>query len=139
MHRRVRLMTMNELPVTPESTDNPGFSTPGTGAGMSTEKHRNQLFERIMDKLNLAAQLTDTELAEYQSPQLVEDVTLPPGFVVSIVIPVFNEASTIAAVIGRVAALPLPKQIVIVDDASTDGTREILEQLTNVDKKEIGR
>lgn len=50
----------------------------------------------------------------------------------SIVIPVFNERETIRELIKRVEAVPLPaieKEIVIVDDGSTDGTREILHSL----------
>ena len=47
----------------------------------------------------------------------------------SIVIPVFNEKSTLAHVIKQVQAAPvaLEKEIVLVDDCSTDGTRQIIE------------
>lgn len=47
----------------------------------------------------------------------------------SIVIPVFNEARTIAQVLDRVRAassLGLEKELVVVDDGSTDGTRDLL-------------
>ena len=46
----------------------------------------------------------------------------------SIIVPVYNEAATIAEVLARVLAvdLDLDKQIVVVDDGSTDGTREWL-------------
>jgi glycosyltransferase involved in cell wall biosynthesis len=50
----------------------------------------------------------------------------------SIVIPVFNEARTIAQVLDRVRAAPsagLEKELVVVDDGSTDGTREYLAAL----------
>ena len=42
----------------------------------------------------------------------------------SIIVPVYNEAATIAEVLSRVLALDLDKQIVVVDDGSTDGTGE---------------
>ena len=46
----------------------------------------------------------------------------------SIIIPVFNEKNTIKEIVRQVeaVALPLEKEIIIVDDCSTDGTREIL-------------
>jgi dolichol-phosphate mannosyltransferase len=44
----------------------------------------------------------------------------------SIVIPVFNEASTVAALIEKVRALKLDKELIIVNDGSSDGTREAL-------------
>jgi glycosyltransferase involved in cell wall biosynthesis len=49
----------------------------------------------------------------------------------SVVMPVYNEARTIAAVIDRVLKAPadVAKEIVIVDDASTDGTRQVLQDL----------
>ena len=49
----------------------------------------------------------------------------------SVVIPVFNEAATVAEVIARVQAIDLPKELLIVDDGSTDGTREVLAQLAS--------
>ncbi len=45
----------------------------------------------------------------------------------SIIVPVYNEAATIAEVLSRVLALDLDKQIVVVDDGSTDGTAEWLD------------
>jgi glycosyltransferase involved in cell wall biosynthesis len=49
----------------------------------------------------------------------------------SIVMPVYNERSTVEEIIRRVLAvdLPIERELVIVDDASTDGTTEILERL----------
>jgi glycosyltransferase involved in cell wall biosynthesis len=47
----------------------------------------------------------------------------------SVIMPVFNERSTIREIIARVQAVPYEKEIVIVDDCSEDGTREILAEL----------
>jgi len=47
----------------------------------------------------------------------------------SVVIPVYNEAATIAELISRVHAVDVPKQIIVVDDGSADGTGDVLEAL----------
>jgi glycosyltransferase involved in cell wall biosynthesis len=47
----------------------------------------------------------------------------------SIVIPVFNEERTLATLVGRVLAVPYDKELVVVDDASTDGSTRIMEEL----------
>lgn len=49
----------------------------------------------------------------------------------SVVIPVYNERDTIAEVIQRVKEAPIDKEIVIVDDFSTDGTRDILKTIND--------
>src|SRR5205823_13523772 len=46
-----------------------------------------------------------------------------------VVIPVYNERQWIREVVRRVKAVPVPKEIIVVDDFSTDGTRDILRQL----------
>jgi glycosyltransferase involved in cell wall biosynthesis len=50
------------------------------------------------------------------------------GELLSIIVPVYNEARTVRAVIDRLLMIPLPvaREILVVDDGSTDGTREVL-------------
>ncbi len=52
----------------------------------------------------------------------------------SVVIPVYNERNTLRDVIGRIKNVPLDKEIILIDDCSTDGTRDILKQLADEDK-----
>jgi glycosyltransferase involved in cell wall biosynthesis len=47
---------------------------------------------------------------------------------VSIVMPVFNELNTIETIVERVQRVDIPKELIIIDDGSTDGTREWLYQ-----------
>ena len=49
--------------------------------------------------------------------------------VVSIVIPVYNERATVEEILRRVLDADMRKEIIVVDDCSTDGTRQILENM----------
>jgi glycosyltransferase involved in cell wall biosynthesis len=50
----------------------------------------------------------------------------PPGFLLSVIIPVFNEETTVEQVIQRVRETKVPTEIIVVDDGSTDGTSDVL-------------
>ena len=47
----------------------------------------------------------------------------------SVVIPVYNEKNSLLEIIRRVQAVPIEKEIILVDDFSTDGTRDVLRDL----------
>lgn len=48
---------------------------------------------------------------------------------ISIIVPVYNEELTIAKALGELTQVPLDMEVIVVDDASTDGTWAILQQL----------
>lgn len=54
--------------------------------------------------------------------------SIPDGFLLSVIVPIYNEVKTLETLVERVLSVPLPIELVLVDDGSTDGTREILEQ-----------
>lgn len=50
----------------------------------------------------------------------------------SVIVPVYNERDHIAAVVDAIKEVPLDKEIILVDDCSRDGTREVLDRLRDV-------
>jgi dolichol-phosphate mannosyltransferase len=63
---------------------------------------------------------------ENSSQQEVRPCQMAGAGVVSVIVPVYNEAQHLDELLRAISASPVPKEIVIVDDASTDGTREKL-------------
>lgn len=54
---------------------------------------------------------------------------IPKDFKLSVVVPVYNEQAWVGELLRRVRAAPFPKEIIVVDDASTDGTTDVLMQI----------
>ncbi len=59
------------------------------------------------------------------------------ALMLSVVIPVFNEKKTIEEIVARVKAVPIYKEIIVVDDFSTDGTRDILSGMVKDDNVRV--
>jgi glycosyltransferase involved in cell wall biosynthesis len=55
--------------------------------------------------------------------------TLPDGFVLSVIVPIYNENGTVGGVVERLRQTGIPMEIIMVDDGSTDGTSEALDEL----------
>jgi glycosyltransferase involved in cell wall biosynthesis len=108
-------MPQNEAtPETPDSQavsgDGPKCGAPIAGPARPTPQQvRDWLGERICRQLSL--------------------YPMPEGLRISVVIPVYNERNSVCELIRRVRAVEIPKEILVVDDGSTDGTAEILEEM----------
>jgi len=59
------------------------------------------------------------------------------NFLISVIIPCYNEGSTIEDVIEAVKKQPFLKQIIVVDDGSSDATPSILKNIKGDEKNEI--
>jgi len=85
--------------------------------------------DEILARLDLCGDVVQSELEAYRNSMPSDGVESSRDCLLSVVIPVYNEENTIARVISRVTSLPLNTQLVIVDDCSTDGTRDLLKKL----------
>ena len=65
-----------------------------------------------------------TQVTRRPAPALVNPL-------LSVVMPAYNERDTIEEIVRRVLAVPLRIELVVIDDASTDGTRDILQTLAS--------
>lgn len=54
------------------------------------------------------------------------------GTLLSVIIPIYNEKTTCLKLIEKVKAIPIDKEIIVVNDGSTDGSREILESISGI-------
>ena len=55
----------------------------------------------------------------------------PAPYRLTVTVPVYNEAATLREILSRIQAVPVPMEIILVDDGSTDGTRALLQTIEN--------
>ena len=107
----------------------------------TTKTNTDARFEEMLERLRDCQGLVEQELAEYRStetPSAEQGISeTERDYLLSIVIPVYNEEATVARVVSRVAALPLNSELVIVDDCSTDGTRAILDRVADLPQVQV--
>jgi glycosyltransferase involved in cell wall biosynthesis len=101
----------------------------------ATDFH-DTLSETTLDALRAASPVGDADRVELLRRVLGAELTrklgmfrVPTGFKLSVVMPVYNEVKTLPQVIERVCGTGLPIELVIVDDGSRDGSRELLADL----------
>ena len=84
--------------------------------------------DQILERLREFPGVEYSELEKYRM------LALPPtlkefGGLISVIVPVYNEVASVGPTLARLACLPLNVELVIIDDCSTDGTRDHLKTL----------
>ncbi len=108
----------------------------------SSDPLENRLLEpRVIPALSPSKEYPDVETAfrlmGEANARRLGIYPIPSDLCLSIVVPIFNEESTLREIVERIQAVPIPKQIILVDDGSTDGTRAILAELESEDTIEV--
>jgi glycosyltransferase involved in cell wall biosynthesis len=110
-----------------------GFTTPDHLSPADLRRVRDALFHLADDRPDAPPEIDRIELLQRllgnEMCRRLGIYRIPAGFKLSVVIPVYNEVRTIEQVIDRVRAAEIPVEIVIVDDGSRDGTRDLLARL----------
>ncbi|MCR9119644.1 MAG: glycosyltransferase, partial [bacterium] len=95
------------MSIEPTTSDNELLSTVAGSSLTPEERQLLESFRRVFGDATLRS---------------LSIFPLPENFLLSVVMPVYNEKETIHEIIQRVRDNPIPKEIIIVDDFSRDGT-----------------
>ncbi len=120
-----------------KSTDVPLFnprsmSDSDQPAENSSQPPSQPNFDEMLQRLEACTELVNEELELYRNASFGNEPSTRTDYLLSVVIPVFNEINTIGRILSRVASLQLNLELIIVDDFSTDGTRDILNQIKDL-------
>jgi glycosyltransferase involved in cell wall biosynthesis len=95
----------------------------------------SETVERLVEGLPSLSQAERVEVLQHllgeAACRQIGIYPIPEAFKLSVVIPVYNEERWIREVLRRVQAVDIPKEIIVVDDCSKDGTRDILRTITD--------
>jgi glycosyltransferase involved in cell wall biosynthesis len=92
----------------------------------------DQTIETLVEQMAAFPEKRDMLLRQLLAEQACRQLgiyPIPEGFRISVVIPVYNERQWVRELVRRVQTVPIPKEIILVDDCSTDGTRDTLKEL----------
>lgn len=90
---------------------------------MVARSHRfNNAVNELVDRLNRG---------QCSRPVYLHPILKSTLLKLSIVIPIYNERDTLAALVSKVDAIDYDKEILLIDDFSTDGTRDLLKEYEN--------
>jgi glycosyltransferase involved in cell wall biosynthesis len=124
-------------PFSAEVVASTGPAKTATNSNSEPSTPRSDYLDQVLARIDGCAMWVQDELAEYATADSGENASPRTDYLLSVVIPVYNEIDTIGRILARVAALPLNLELVIVDDFSTDGTREVLNQLVGLPNVKI--
>ena len=91
--------------------------------------------ERMEQDLDRVQRLADLLQEDWEAPEL--PYATPENFLLSVVVPIFNEEETLETVLARIDSLPIRKEIVAIDDCSTDRSAEILRRLDRIENLRV--
>jgi glycosyltransferase involved in cell wall biosynthesis len=116
------------MPDRPLSNNHPGDSPPDASAPA--------VCPLCGSRVSVAQPLIVAQAERYLGERVCRQLglyPLPQDLRLSVVVPTYNEKETVEEIIRRVRAVPIPKQIIIVDDGSTDGTADVLAKIPGND------
>ena len=119
---------MNELP----NIDTPGLVPTISNPPLTTPAPDETTSQRVEADLDtLDALFKEVSYVPGDNATALKEVFAKEPMV-TVVIPVYNEENTILEVLARVQKLTMRKEVIVVDDCSTDGTRDLLETVRDM-------
>ena len=107
----------------------PSETKPASPSSLRHLRDSGTTDDLYLDRVEASLAMAEQRLAEAVDAHQEEAVEKQTALAVSVVIPVYNERDTISEIVERIRQVKVHHEIIIVDDFSTDGTREVLLKL----------